>query len=282
MAGNADVNILLALLPFFAIYIGWMIYTARRVFQIRNSVLVPSHRYQALWVGASAIYWTVSMSMYILIPFLYVVFPEQVLFAKFPISVATIAILFFGLSLSLAWTDAIVPIARTSDPRNRDSFRWRYSRIILWAILVLIIVYGSYFIAPSLVGGPGTGLMGPVGTGIRFYADIAPYFTLIGAIIAIVLAVSYIQSPDPSLRKHLRWLIAYVITLIVQNFFVIVERSNLSTVVGGAPPDVAMVATVFGVIMVIDYIEALCLYKSAQSLTPVNRFPTEEKLEPHT
>jgi hypothetical protein len=272
--------VLLALLPFVAIYTGWMIYTFWRAFKIRNSVLVPTHRYQALWVAASAIYWIVAIVLYILVPFLYILFPEQILAAKNSIAVATIATLFFGVAFVLAWADATVSIAKTSDPRNRDTVRWRYSRVIVWTILAIEVSLGSYFVVPSIVGGPGAGLLGPVGLGVLFYANIAPYFVLIGIIIAIVLIISYVQSLDTSLRRHLKWLIAYDTVLTFQGLFVFAERSSLSYLTGNVLPGLIVIATIFGVIMGIDYIEAFCLYNCAQSLAPINRFPSAEQMEP--
>lgn len=273
---------LLFLLPFVAIYAGWMIYTLIRAFNIRRSVLITTHRYQALWVGASAIYWIVSILLYILVPFLYILFPGQVTAAKVPIAVTTIASLLFGVAFTLAWADALVPIARASDPRNRNTLHWRYSRVAVWVFFVSEIALGTYLVVPSIAGVAGTGPLGPVGLGILFYAEIAPYFVFIGVIITAVLIVSYVQSPDASLRRHLRWLIAYIIVLALQGTFVFLERSNLSILTGSVLPSLPVIATIFGFILTIDYIEALCLYKCAGSLAPVNRFPSKTITESGT
>ena len=264
---------LLFLLPLATIFAAWMAYTALRAFRIRGSVLVPSHRYQALWVGASAIFWIVTIILFIFVPFLYVLFPEQVLAAKIPIAVATIASLLFFAAFVLAWADALVPIVRASDPRNRDTLRWRYSRMLVWVFFAFEISLGTYFILPSIASSAATGVLGPVGLGVVFNSEIAPYFVIIGVIVAAVLIISYLQSPDISLRQHLKWLIAYDLVLILQGVFVFLQRSNLSTLTGSILPSLPVIATIFGVILAIDYIQALCLYKCAVSLAPVNRFP---------
>jgi hypothetical protein len=279
MPGSTNLEILLSLLPLYAIYLGWMIYTSQRAFKIRNSVLVPTHRYQALWVGASAIYWLVIISLYLLVPFLYILFPIQVLSAKVPIAVAGIATLCFGLALSLAWTDAIVPIARSSDPRNRDTFRWHYSRAILWAILATGFALAAYLTIPPLLKNAGMGVFGPIALAILFYYEVAPFFVFIGTVIAIVLFISYFESRDVSLRKHLKWLIAYTLVLVFQSSFVFVERQNVSTLIGNTLPGLVVFAAILSVLLIFDYVEALCLYKCAQSLAPINRFPTKEQVE---
>lgn len=278
MPGSANLEILLVILPFFAIYLAWISYTSQKAFRIRNSVLLPTHRYQALWVGASAIFWLVIFSLYLLVPFLYILFPSQVLSAKVPIAVIGIATLYFGLALSLAWTDAIVPIARSSDPRNRDIIRWRYSRVILWVILATGFVLGAYLLVPSLLKNPGTGVLGPIALGSLFYTEIAPFFAFIGTVIGIILFISYFHSYDASFRKHLKWLIAYTLVLVFQSLFVFVERSNLSTLTGNALPG-SVVFEFVGIVFIFAYIEGFCLYKCAQSLAPINRFPTKKQVE---
>ena len=211
--------------------------------------------------------------LFIFVPFLYVLFPEQVLAAKVPIAVTTIASLLFFAAFVLAWADALVPIVRASDPRNRDTLRWRYSRMLVWVFFAFEISLGTYFILPSIASSAATGVLGPVGLGVVFYSEIAPYFVIIGVIVAAVLIISYLQSPDISLRQHLKWLIAYDLVLILQGVLVFLQRSNMSTLTGSILPSMKVIATIFGVIQAIDYIQALCLYKCAVSLAPVNRFP---------
>ena len=280
MSESTNLDILLILTPLVVIYLAWMAYTANRAFKIRKSVLIPTHRYQALWVGGSAIYWMVSIFIYFLVPYLYILFPEQVLAAKTALALLAIAGLYFGLIFVFAWTDAIIPIARASDPHNRNTLQWQYSRVVIWMVLAIGIALGGYFVVPMVLGNSGTGLFGPAGLGVLFYADVSPFFLLIGVITILVLLISYNRSADQPLRRHLKWLITYIAVLSIQGSFAFVERSNIFALTGNIIPSSNVVATIFGFLMLIAIAEAFCLFRCVQSLTLINRFPPKELPNP--
>jgi hypothetical protein len=284
MSGSLDLGVLLAVvLPSVTLYFGWMFYTAQRAFKIRNSVLLPIHRYQALWVGMTAIYWVVEIILYSTVPFLNFVYPQQVLAAKIPILIVGVAGLYFGYSFTFAWVDAIVPIARGSDPRNRDPIKWRYSRLVIWAVIGAVFAFGAYYFVLPLLNETATGLYGPDGLSIFFYSEIAPFFFSIGIIMAIILFISYSKSSDAFLRKHMRWLISYVLVLDFLSVFIWADRSGVSALMGSALPGFSISAPIFAVSLIIDLAESFCLYKCVLSLAPLNRFPAKEmesKIQP--
>ena len=273
MTVSASLEILIAILPLEVIYLSWMIYVSYKAFKIRKSSLVPTHRYQALWVGASSIYWIVSLIQYFIVPFLYLMFSQQILAAKLPIALSVISSLYFGVGLTFAWTDAIVPIAKKSDPRNRDTFHWRYVRLIIWGAIFVGYALGTYFTVLPILNDSGTGLLGPVGIGIIFYSQISPFFLSIAITILVILLIVYSQSRDIIFRRHLRWFIIYTGVLGVQAAFVFIERANLSYLTSNSNPGFLLAASIFGTTLAFGYTEAFCLHRCVASLAPLNRFP---------
>jgi hypothetical protein len=262
-------------LPFFAnigilmigtIAIALFAYSAYRAFRIRERLLVPVYRRQAMWIGASAVYWIIeyiSLTVVAILGAFSIGIPQG---ANAPLVIFLIASLYFGLVFSFAWIDAVVGVARNSDPRNRNTLRWRYSRLVLWIVMLIGIISGSYLYAPSIIAS-GTG--GPIGQVITFYAANVSLFWLIGFTGILVLFVSSFQSRDIVLRKQLKWFGLYILFLIFSGASAILASGALHTGSFSLLPTLAGTA-------IIDFALALCLYKSALSLVPLSHFPQKE------
>jgi hypothetical protein len=278
MSDSANLEILLLLFPYVIFFIGLSIYTAYRAFSIRRVSLVPIHRYQALWVGATAIYWIVEFVYLSIELIFYFLYPNIILAAKIPIAVSGIASLLFGLAFIFAWVDVSVPIARNSDPRNRDILHWRYMRLIIWATVFLNVALASYFLVPSILSMPGTGGLGPYGLVVLFYSKDGPYFVANAVISVAVLLVSYNHSQEGGLRRHLKWFSVSVASLLFLSLLVTLERGEIASYFSGNLP-FASFLYIFAITLTLNSANAFFIFMCARSLAPINRFPPRTFVE---
>jgi hypothetical protein len=272
MSGSNYLQVIVLTMPFIISIMGLSGYAAYRAFAIRKASLVPTHRYQALWVGATAIYWIVQFG-FVIEALLYLLYPGAILAAKTLLIVSGIATLFFGLAFVFAWVDVNVLIARSSDPRNRDPFHWGYTRLIIWSAIFLNIVLASYFLIPSLLSTPITGGFGPYALYILFFAEDGLVYFAIPTICLAVLLVLYYHSRDPLLRKHLTWQSFNMSTLAFIALAIYFSRNTIAGFAFGSSPSSLGILFTVVVQLAFDFADVFSVYMCARSLAPISRFP---------
>jgi hypothetical protein len=232
---SADVA-LVAAVGVGAIVVGLFAYAAYWGLRVRAVLMGRLYRNRALWVASVAILFAFLISANFVI-YLLGSTDWYLSLLQFLVEYAT-AILTF------AWIDTTIGVARTSDPLQRDTLRWRTLRIFLWAFVIISVVGGlgsvivertNFFSSP---GGP---------EGVLLYG---PFGNLIGL---IALFLSRRRSKDLILRRHMMWLSLFVVILSLST------QSELSRL-----PDARLFATL---VLVLG---ASFLYLAARSLVPVS------------
>ena len=157
----------------------------------------PLYRNRALWVGTVGTFFALLVLSAILIGTFASTNRFLILFQ--------FSLTNFGAILVFGWIDSNVRVARRSDPLRRNTLHWTKLRILIWGLLSIALVGGlvSAFVSDinyvsSLAGLGGAFLESP--------------FTPAAAFGIIALAVSRRRIKDVSLRRHIKWLIFFVLT----------------------------------------------------------------------
>jgi len=159
-----------------------------------------------------------------------------------------IVLVFVGIFLVFYWIDISLRAARRSDPLLRDTLKWSKVRKVLWPLIIglsVLFIVGIILKLENLA---------------NFIAPF-PYFIVIASG-ALYLPVAARRSKDPILRKHFIWFGLFFIGFLIAGSG---EGGNFPFILVGDL--VTIGGTLFG---------GYCLYRSARSLVPLNRFPLEE------
>jgi hypothetical protein len=175
----------------------------------------PLYRNRALWVGAVGTFFALLVLSAILIGTFASANRFLILFQ--------FGLTNFGAILVFGWIDSNVRVARRSDPLRRNTLHWTKLRILIWGILSIALVGGlvSAFVSDinnvsSLAGLGGAFLESP--------------FTPAAAFGIVALAISRRRINDVTLRRHIKWLVFFVLILLFATRLVEYSPSSLSTV----------------------------------------------------
>ncbi len=240
-----------------------------QAFGIRKGLLIRSYRDQALWVGGTAIYWVIAVTPFYLLQTIIGFYPFMISALTVPLAILLISILYLGVFLTQAWVSSIVRVAKDTDPKDRDTLRWNKARWLFWGAFFIGTGYGGFFLVPPLLSNVG---LGAVRLGLLLYGRNAPIFFLMGVIDLIILYVSFHNSADAILKRHLRWLAIYVVVLLFNAAFVISISGRISSFEITALGELATSATA-------SLLWAFCLYKCARSLVATSPFPVETSMK---
>jgi len=155
--------------------------------------------------------------------------------------------------------DASVLDGRMSDPLLRDTLHWRRIRRWLWAIFAATSVISISLAVYYEIATGGNGSLVPLW--VLNGGDSLHVFVVIPTAL-IALPITAARSRDPFLRRQLAWFAGFAAALAVGGIF-----SNYL----GLPNELATLSEGMG-----QLVGAFCLYKSARSLTPLNRISLEE------
>jgi len=162
---------------------------------------------------------------------------------------------YFLLFTLFYWIDASVIASRRSDPLLRDTFYWNKLRIPLWIVDLLAIGVTLSILGYSEITGNVT-LLNQVNAG-TFNNAILNFVSGFPLVLAIVCGIIYLSAIavrakwDKTLRRHFAWFALFLLLL-----FGILGNNP-------AGPIVLLCA-------------GFALYKSAKSLVPLNRIPSQE------
>lgn len=125
----------------------------------------------------------------------------------------------FGAILVFGWIDSNVRVARRSDPLRRNTLHWTKLRILIWVILSIALVGGlvSAFVSDS----------SPASLGGAFLES---PFTPAAVFGIVALAVSHRRINDVTLKRHIKWLVFFVLILLFATRLLEYSSSLLSTV----------------------------------------------------
>jgi hypothetical protein len=129
----------------------------------------------------------------------------------------------FGAILVFGWIDSNVRVARRSDPLRRNTLHWTKLRIFIWAILTIALVGGLF----SAFVGDINYLSSPAGLGGAFLDS---PFTPAAAFGIVALAVSHRRINDVTLKRHIKWLVFFVLILLFATRLLEYSSSLFSTV----------------------------------------------------
>jgi hypothetical protein len=181
------------------------------------------------------------------------------------IGLVSLAFLFLGIFISTSfsynlslivifyWLDASILAARRSDPLLRDTLRWSKLRSVVWAMNLIAIGVGAFFVVSKgdISYMPSDAIWGNV--------VVLPDFAI--PILALVfLPLVARRSGDSTLRRHIEWFGVFA----VLQFVAILGGA---TIIGGAS---YFVGFAFG---------GYCLFRSARSLAPINRLARQGTTE---
>jgi hypothetical protein len=172
----------------------------------------PLYRNRALWVGAVGTFF----ALFVLSTILIGTFASTNRF----LSLFQFSLTNFGAILVFGWIDSNVRVARRSDPLRRNTLHWTKLRIFIWAILTIALVGGlvSAFI------GDIYNLSSPAG------AFLESPFIPASAFGIVALAVSHRRINDVTLKRHIRWLVFFVLILLLVIRLLEYSSSLFSTV----------------------------------------------------
>jgi hypothetical protein len=198
-------------------------YGAYWAYQIRSALVSPLYRNRALWVGAVGTFFALLVLSTILIGTFASTNRFLILFQ--------FGLTNFGAILVFGWIDSSVRVARRSDPLRRNTLHWTKLRIFIWAILTIALVGGLV----SAFVGDINDLSSPAGLGGAFLES---PFTPAAAFGIVVLAVSHRRINDVTLKRHIKWLVFFVLILLfatrlfqqTPTQFLLEYPSSLSTV----------------------------------------------------
>ncbi len=226
-----------------AVVVALYAYGAIWAFRIRDALMTPLYRERALWVGVVGVFFTTLIASNLLIRLLD---PTNFYLSLFQYCIVDAA----GI-VTLAWIDTTIKLARRLDPLNRNTFKWKQLRIVIWVLTFLttggslaevIILRINFFTSPS--GAGGAFIAGSFG------------WVLLGF---IALLLSYRRSKDPVLKEHLKWFGLFLLLLFI-----------VDTILSKQIPPFRILGEI---LLALD---AYFLYRGARSLAPFSRVPLEQ------
>jgi hypothetical protein len=158
----------------------------------------PLYRNRALWVGTVGTFFALLVLSTILIG----TFASTNRF----LSLFQFGLTNFGAILVFGWIDSNVRVARRSDPLRRNTLHWTKLRIFIWGILSIAIVEGLVWAFVSDLNY----LSSPAGLGGAFLRS---PFTPAAAFGIVALAVNRRRISDITLKRHIKWLVFFVLIL---------------------------------------------------------------------
>ncbi|HZB79698.1 MAG TPA: hypothetical protein VE264_00305 [Nitrososphaera sp.] len=173
------------------------------------------YRNRALWVGAVGMFFALLVLSTILIGTFASTNRFLILFQ--------FGLTNFGAILVFGWIDSNVRVARRSDPLRRNTLHWTKLRIFIWAILTIALVGGLF----SAFVGDINYLSSPAGLGGAFLDS---PFTPAAAFGIVALAVSHRRINDVTLKRHIKWLVFFVLILLFATRLLEYSSSLFSTV----------------------------------------------------
>jgi hypothetical protein len=213
MSDNNSTIVVPSVIIAIGIAIGF-VYGAYWAYQIRSALVSPLYRNRALWVGAAGTFFALLVLSTVLISTFASTDRSLILFQ--------FGLTNFGAILVFGWIDSNVRVARRSDPLRRNTLHWTKLRIFIWAILSIAIVGGlvsaflgdiNYLSSPADLGG----------------AFLESPFTPAAAFGIIAMAVSRRRISDITLKRHIKWLVFFVLILLIATRL-LEHPSSLSTV----------------------------------------------------
>jgi hypothetical protein len=280
---------------------GLGIYAAYWSLQIRRALIVSRYRRQALWGALVSLYFAIEIPVsYLAGPVpsesIYTPLTSNLWFDLFGYFVSSI----FAVVVLFVWADSAVPVARRTDPLLRDPFRWKRTRLFLWAVMiwnvvasvvaVFSVMSGTYiFYSPTILelfghvsGSVGSLPENPLADSVNnlvvngLHLGFVPKY-LVLAVAGVVLVVGGLRSTDANFRSSLRWFGKFVAV-----FLVVVSVDTLVVIPFGDPlaPTTFNVFWAFVLNLILVPISFYFVYRSARSLVPLNRLaPIETELE---
>lgn len=156
------------------------------------------YRNRALWVGV--------VGMFIALVFLSIVLIGTFASTNRYLNLFQFGIANFAAILVFGWIDSNVRVARRSDSLRRNTLHWTKLRIFIWGILSITIIENLYW---ALVNDINF-LTPPVDLEGAFLRS--PYIPdVLFGIVALV--VSRRRISDITLKRHLKWLVLFVLIL---------------------------------------------------------------------
>jgi hypothetical protein len=186
-----------------------------------------------------------------------------------PVEISGAVFIVAAFVVIFGWMDATIRVARRSDPLHRNTLRWTKLRYFVFIVSFFSLV-GSIFSLVYNVGfphGPPQSGSPSILTGFPLLAPIG-FALLLGG---IALLLSARRSKDAILQRHLKWFGIFIIFLFVTNE---AENEILAHELLVSNSSLLQIVT-FGLFIVAAYF----LYRCARSLTPVNPYPLEVKVE---
>ncbi|HZW57634.1 MAG TPA: hypothetical protein VFF30_15200 [Nitrososphaerales archaeon] len=229
-----------------AVVVALYAYGAVWAFRIRNALMTPLYRSRAQWVGVVAVFFAILVSSNLLI--------RLTAPGDFYLSFLEYCIVDVAGIVTLAWIDTTMKMARRLDPLNRNTFKWRQLRILIW-FFTFVTTFGSLF---SVVWFRAN-FFSPAGTAGNFVSGSFGWVLL--GFFALVL--SYRRSRDPILKEHLKWFGLFLFVLFIVD--TVLSREIDAFRIAGE------------VLLAVD---AYFLYRGVKSLAPLSRVPLERSVEP--
>jgi hypothetical protein len=247
MGSSADVDKVIRL----ALIIGQATMFAYAVFwgfNIRAALSVRPYRNQALGIGLIGLAFTFVTIISNVTDFVYSNNSNLAGDLVLPVYYLGFIVIFY-------WIDASALAARRSDPLLRDTLHWTRVRLLFWPVILILAGIAMSIDLYSIVTGlPPPAYLGPL-PGANFLVILASGVA--------VLPISAGRSRDLAFRRHLEWfgvfaalLFAFIVESAVTNLPAIADLTVFTTL------EVAVPFTA----------GAYCLYRSARSLVPLNRF----------
>jgi hypothetical protein len=193
-------------------------YGAYWAYQIRSALVSPLYRNRALWVGAVGTFFALLVLSTILIG----TFASTNRF----LSLFQFGLTNFGAILVFGWIDSNVRVARRSDPLQRNTLHWTKLRIFIWGILSIALVEGLVSAFISDINFFEYHLSSPAALGGAFLRS---PFAPAAAFGIVALAVSRRRISDITLKRHIKWLVFFVLILVFATRL-LEYPSSLSTV----------------------------------------------------
>ena len=226
-------------------------YVAYLALKIRRGFVVQLYRNQALGIAAIAAYLTAQAGISFLLPS-----PANSSYAE------TLAWALTNLAGGVPfflWIDATARVARKSDPYERDSLNWSKLRYVVIVVAIVSAALGLV-IAPTVVASFGSYV--PSYSLLANIVGNVPFAAILLAGLAI-LSLGAIRSKDITLRRHIFWLAVFFFTFIITFAVTVIYTLLVPSASGGQYTTFEFAADVL-----LYYLAAYCLYRSARSLAP--------------
>jgi len=248
------------------------IYGAYWAFAIRGVLVGRIYRNQALWLGALFITALIASDAVLL--------PSS----DNPSIAAIVRFLAYGpwpILVVFEFLDSTIPVLRRSDPLLRSILHWKLLRVVIWCVLVFTTIFAAYATiylstcfstanTPACINA-AMGSSGWLEAVLGFWGG---YYWVDASLVLILgiagLLIVAIRSSDRVLRRSLMWLGAGLLCVPC-----LVLVSAVEGVIGLSYYD--MIYS-YGIIPwnAVAILLGYTLYKSARSLTPLNRLPLAE------